>query len=178
MVFEEKTLDSERIYEGKIINLRKDKVTVKSGTSYREIIEHRGAAVIAALTDDNEMVMVKQFRKPAEKVLLEVPAGKIDPGEDPMDTAIREMKEETGYEAEKVEYLMKFYPAVGYSEEILHLYLFRGLRPGETNFDENEAIETELYPVDQLYKMAMAGEIEDGKTLIAILTVKSLLQQM
>ena len=97
MTFEEKTLKSERIYEGAIINLRRDKVTVQHGTSYREIVEHNGGAVLAAVTDRGRLVMVRQFRKPAERVMLEVPAGKIDPGEKPEEAAVRELKEETGY---------------------------------------------------------------------------------
>lgn len=174
MTFEEKTLKSEKIYEGAIINLRRDKVTVQGGTSYREIIEHNGGAVIAALTEDKKLVMVRQYRKPADKVMLEVPAGKIDPGEKPLDAAVRELKEETGYTAAKVEFLTQFYPSVGYSEEVLYLYLCTGLTPGETNFDENEAIDIEEVELDRLFKMAMSGEIDDAKTLIAILMVKAL----
>ena len=174
MTFEEKTLKSEIIYQGAIINLRRDKVTVQGGTSYREIIEHNGGAVIAALTEDKKLVMVRQYRKPADKVMLEVPAGKIDPGEKPLEAAVRELKEETGYTAEKVEFLTQFYPSVGYSEEMLYLYLCTGLTPGETNFDENEAIDIEEVELDRLFKMAMSGEIDDAKTLIAILMVKAL----
>ena len=174
MTFEEKTLKSEKIYEGAIINLRRDKVTVQGGTSYREIIEHNGGAVIAALTEDKKLVMVRQYRKPADKVMLEVPAGKIDPGEKPLEAAVRELKEETGYTAEKVEFLTQFYPSVGYSEEVLYLYLCTGLTPGETNFDENEAIDIEEVELDRLFKMVMSGEIDDAKTLIAILMVKAM----
>ncbi len=174
MTFEEKTLKSEKIYEGTIINLRRDKVTAQGGTSYREIIEHNGGAVIAALTEDKKLVMVRQYRKPADKVMLEVPAGKIDPGEMPLEAAVRELKEETGYTASKVEFLTEFYPSVGYSEERLYLYLCTGLTPGETCFDENEAIEIEEIDLDRLFKMAMSGELDDAKTIIAILMVKAL----
>ena len=174
MTFEEKTLKSEKIYEGTIINLRRDKVTVQGGTSYREIIEHNGGAVIAALTEDKKLVMVRQYRKPADKVMLEVPAGKIDPGEMPLEAAVCELKEETGYTASKVEFLTEFYPSVGYSEERLYLYLCTGLTPGETCFDENEAIEIEEIDLDRLFKMAMSGELDDAKTIIAILMVKAL----
>ena len=109
MTFEEKTLDTQRIYEGAIINLRRDKVTVQNGTSYREIVEHNGGAVLAALTPEGKMVMVRQFRKPAERVMLEVPAGKIDAGELPERAAVRELKEETGYTAGTVRHLTSFY---------------------------------------------------------------------
>ena len=177
MTFEEKTLKSERIYEGAIINLRKDKVTVEHGTSYREIVEHNGGAVLAALTADGKMVMVRQYRKPAERVMLEVPAGKIDPGEEPMHAAIRELKEETGYTAGKVRLLTRFYPSVGYSEEMLYLYLCTELTPGETCFDENEAIDLEEMDLEILYHMVMDGRIEDAKTVIAILMVRSLLAE-
>lgn len=174
MTFEEKTLKSEKIYDGVIINLRRDKVTVQGGTSYREIVEHNGGAVMAALTEDKKLVMVRQYRKPADKVMLEVPAGKIDPGEMPLEAAVRELKEETGYTASKVEFLTEFYPSVGYSEERLYLYLCTGLTPGETCFDENEAIEIEEIDLDRLFKMAMSGELDDAKTIIAILMVKAL----
>lgn len=172
MTFEEKTLKSERIYEGTIINLRRDKVTVQKGISYREIVEHNGGAVLAAITGEGKMVMVRQYRKPAGRVMLEVPAGKIDPGEKPEDTAVRELKEETGYSASHVRYMTYFYPSVGYSEEKLYLYLCTGLKPGETSFDENEAIDIEEMEIDELCQMVMRGEINDAKTVIAIMMVK------
>ena len=174
MIFEEKKIDSERIYEGAILNVRRDTVTAVKGQAYREIIEHNGGAVIAALTEDRKLVMVRQYRKPADKVMLEVPAGKIDPGEKPIEAAVRELKEETGYAASKVEFLTEFYPSVGYSEEKLYLYLCTGLTPGETCFDENEAIDIEEIELDKLFKMAMSGELDDAKTIIAILMVKAL----
>ena len=172
MTFEEKTVRTERIYEGKIINVRKDQVMAVNGLSYREIVEHSGGSVIAAVTDGGQMIMVRQYRKPAERVMLEVPAGKIDPGEEPFDAAVRELREETGYTAEHMELLTRMYPSVGYAEEILYIYLATGLTPGETHFDENEAIDVGIYPVDQLYDMVMTGQIEDGKSQVAILMVK------
>jgi len=174
MTFEEKTLSSEMIYEGKILNLRKDKVTTVNGTSYREIIEHNGAAVMAAITDEGKMVMVRQFRKAAEKIMLEAPAGKIDPGEDARAAALRELREETGYDAGHIELLTKFYPSVGYCAEKLYLYLCTELTAGDTDFDESEAIDIEEIEIDELYKMAMNGEIDDGKTAIAIFMVREL----
>lgn len=168
MVFEEKVLSSEMLYEGRIINLRKDKVTVVNGTSYREVVEHNGGAVLLAVTDDHKMIMVRQYRRPADKVMFEVPAGKIDPGEDPIETAVRELKEETGYTAGKVKYLCRFYPSVGFSEEVLYLYLCTELTEGETEFDDNEALDLEKWDIDELHEMVMRGEIDDAKTLIAI----------
>lgn len=177
MTFEEKTIKSERIYEGAIINLRRDEVTVQNGTSMREIIEHNGGAVLAAVTGEGKLVMVRQYRKPAGRVMLEVPAGKIDPGESAEAAAKRELKEETGYTAGKIKFLMQFYPSVGYSEEILYLYLCTDLTPGETNFDENEAIDIEEYEINRLHKMVMDGDVQDAKTIIAIMTVKNLLEE-
>lgn len=177
MTFEEKTLESQRIYEGTIINLRRDKVTVQNGTSYREIVEHNGGAVLAALTAEGKLVMVRQFRKPAERVMLEVPAGKIDAGETPMQAAVRELKEETGYTAGNVKHLLSFYPSVGYSQEQLHLYLCTDLTAGETCFDENEAIDIEKMEVELLFNMVQSGQIQDAKTVIAILMVRALLAE-
>lgn len=177
MTFEEKTLDTQRIYEGAIINLRRDKVTVENGTSYREIIEHNGGAVLAAVTDEGKMVMVRQYRKPAERVMLEVPAGKIDAGETPLETARRELKEETGYTPSEVEYMTEFYPSVGYSEEVLYLYLCTGLTAGETCPDENEALDILEMDIDELYQMVMRAEIRDAKTIVAIMMVRSLAEE-
>ena len=177
MIFEEKTLESQMIYQGKILNLRRDKVTVQTGISSREIIEHNGGAVIGALTDDGNLVMVKQFRKPAGRVLLEVPAGKRDGSEKGIEVAIRELKEETGYTAKEMIFLTSFYPTPGYSEEVLDIFLAKGLTPGETDFDENEAIDICEYPLSELVDMAMRGEIEDGKTLITVLMVKKYLER-
>lgn len=174
MTFEEKTIDTERIFEGKIINVRRDRVTVMEGESFREIVEHNGGAVIAAVKSDGRMIMVRQFRKPAERVMLEVPAGKIDEGENPETAALRELKEETGYTAGKIRKLTQMYPSVGYSEEILHLYLCTELTAGETCFDENEAIDIEEYDIDELVSMVMNGTIQDAKSQIAILMVKTL----
>ena len=174
MTFEEKTVNSERIYEGRIINLRRDTVTVINGESQREIVEHGGGAVIAAVKDDGKMIMVKQFRKPVERIMLEVPAGKLDQGEEPTAAALRELKEETGYRAANIRLLTKMYPSVGYSEELLYLYLCTELTKGEPAFDDNEAIDIEEYDIDDLYKMVMNGQIEDGKSQVAILMVKGL----
>lgn len=169
MTFEEKTLASERIYEGKILNLRKDKVTVKTGASYREIVEHNGGSVILPIDEDDNVIMVKQFRKPFEEVILELPAGKIDGDEDPMQAAIRELKEETGCRAENIRPLGKIYPSVGYTTEILYLYMAWDLEEGETDFDDNEAIDIVRIPFKEAIEKVIDGEICDAKTVAALL---------
>lgn len=174
MVVEEKTISSERIYEGRILNLRKDKVSVKDNkTSYREIVEHNGGVALAAVTPEGKMVMVRQYRKAAEKAVLEVPAGKIEKDEDHRLTAERELKEETGYSAGKIEYITSFYSSIGYSTEVIYLYYATDLTPGETDFDDNEAIEILEYDLPELKRMVLSGEIEDAKTIAAILLVES-----
>ena len=176
MTFEEKTLDSEMIYRGAILNLRRDKVTVINGESYREIIEHNGGALVAALTDENKLVMVKQYRKPAGRIMLEVPAGKRDGSESGEEVARRELKEETGYSAKEIVPLGSLYTSPGYSEEVLDMYLAMGLTKGETDFDDNEAIDIEEYPIDELVEMIMKGTIQDGKTQLIILKVMEYLK--
>lgn len=176
MIFEEKTLDSKRIYEGRIINLRVDKVTVVSGTSTREIVEHNGGSVIAAVTNDNKIIMVKQFRKPMESPILEVPAGKLDGDEDPADAALRELSEETGYSAGKLEKLTEFYPSVGYTTEVLHIYLATDLKPGACHPDENEVLEVMEMDLEEVYRMVMDGRIHDGKTIAAVMMARDKLR--
>ena len=170
MSFEEKTIESDVIYKGQILTLRKDKVHVRDGkTAYREIIEHRGAVAILPITNEGKVILVEQYRKAAEKSLIEIPAGKMEGGEDPLETAKRELEEETGYQAENIEFMTKIYPAVGYSGEKIYIYRATGLKKGKTNFDEDEDIETIEMPIEEITKLVLAGKIEDSKTIIAIL---------
>ena len=174
MIFEEKTIKKETIYEGKIPNLRCDIVQAVGGEATREVIEHNGAVAMVALTADGKVIMEKQYRYPMRKVILEIPAGKIDKGEtDPDEAAVRELKEETGYTAGRMEKLGKIYPSVGYSEEGINLYLCRDLVPGETDMDEDEAIEIEEYDFDEACRMAESGEIRDAKTVCALLMARA-----
>lgn len=173
MTFEEKTVSSESIYKGAILNLRRDKVTVSGGGySYREIVEHSGGAVAVALTDDGNVVLVKQFRKPMEKVVTELPAGKIEKGEDPLETMKRELKEETGYTASHLKLMAEFNPSVGYTNETLYIYLATGLVPGKPQPDEHEALEIKKIPLDDAIQMVVNGEITDGKTMTGLLLTK------
>ncbi|TCO79832.1 NUDIX hydrolase [Marinisporobacter balticus] len=176
MLQNEKTIRSEKIFQGKIINLRLDTVQLSDEKEYsREIIEHSGGAAIIPITEDNKIIMVRQFRKPVEDFLLEVPAGKLDKGEDPLVCAVRELKEETGYEAKDVKFLFSFYSSPGFSNEMLYLYVAKDLISGEVNPDEGEYIEIESYSIDELLNMIYNGEIKDGKTITAIMAVKDFL---
>ena len=173
MIFEEKLISSERIYEGAILNVRRDTVTAKKGQAHREIIEHNGAVCIVPITDDGKVVMVEQFRYAMGGVVLEMPAGKIDEGEtDPKQTAIRELKEETGYTATDIRYLGMVNTSVAYSLEKIHIYGMTGLTKGETDFDEDEAIEMKLMDFDQVYDMATSGKLIDVKTIAALAMAK------
>ena len=173
MIFEEKLIESERIYEGAILNLRRDKVTAASGTAYREIVEHNGAVAIVALTDDNHIIMERQYRYACGRAVLEVPAGKIDKGEtDPVAAAVRELKEETGYTADEIIHLGDCNPSCAYSEEVIHIYLMRGLTKGEQSLDDDEVLELIEMPFEEVYEMGVRGEIVDSKTLAALLMTK------
>ena len=173
MSFKEELIESERIYEGAILNLRRDKVTAPSGTAYREIVEHNGAVAIVALTEDNNIVMERQYRYACGRDVLEIPAGKIDKGEtDPVAAALRELKEETGYTASEIIHMGDCNPSCAYSEEVIHIYLMRGLTKGERALDDDEDIELFEMPFDEVYEMGVRGEIVDSKTLAALLMTK------
>ena len=174
MVVEEITLSSERIYEGKILNLRKDTVTVKEGrVSHREVVEHRGGVVILGVTVEGKIPMIRQYRKAAGQVMFELPAGKLEKGEDPMEAALREFKEETGYTAAAIRHVSSFYPTVGYSEEVLHIYFAEDLTAGDMEPDDNESIDIEEYEPEALYKLIDSGGMNDGKSLIALLLYRN-----
>ena len=173
MIFKEELIESERLYEGAILNLRRDKVTASSGTAYREIVEHNGAVAIVALTEDNNIVMERQYRYACGRAILEIPAGKIDKGEtDPVAAAVRELREETGYTASEIIHLGDCNPSCAYSEEVIHLYLMRGLTKGERELDDDEVIELIEMPFDEVYEMGARGELVDSKTLAALLMTK------
>jgi len=174
MVFEEKTISSEMIYEGAILNLRRDTVTIKEGrTSHREIVEHNGGVVILGVTKDGKIPMIRQYRKATGQVIFELPAGKLEKGEDPAEAALREMKEETGYTAGSIRHISSFYPTVGYSEEILHIYFACDLTAGDMEPDENESIDLEECEPEALYKLIDEGGMNDGKSMLALLLYRN-----
>lgn len=177
MIFEEKTMKSEKIYEGKILNIKVDTVELPDKKySKREIVEHPGGVGIITITADNSLVLVKQFRKAVEDFLWEIPAGKLEVNEEPRETAIRELREETGYEANKLTYITEFYTSPGYCNEKIHLFLAEDLIEVESSPDPGEFLEKAIISLDDLSKMLDRGEIMDSKTIIGINIAKQHLQ--
>ena len=168
MDFEEKTLDREYVYKGKILNLRRDDIVLPDGNkSVREIVEHGGGSAVLCVKD-GKVLLVRQYRYAYGKALWEIPAGKINAGEDPRETAVRELEEECGIVAEDMKLIAEIYPSPGYTEEIIRLYSASGLRDGKTHFDADEYVESFWIDIDEAKRMAENGEINDAKTLIAL----------
>lgn len=167
-MFEEITMKSEKIYEGKIINLRIDTIEMpEKRYSKREIVEHPGSVGIIAITEDDSLILVRQYRKAVEDFLLEIPAGKLEVNEEPRETGVRELQEETGYVAGEIKYLMDFYPSPGFTDEKISIFLAEDLVKVGENPDEGEFIEIEKVHIDDLESMIKKGEVLDGKTIIA-----------
>lgn len=171
--FEEKTLSRKELFKGKIIEVVLDEVQLPDGSvSERELVFHPGGVAIIPITKDHKMVMVKQFRKPMEKVILEIPAGKIDPGEQsyPKETAKRELEEETGYKANKLTHVNSMYLSPGFANEILHIYYAEDLEKVENPLpqDEDEVLELYSLTLEEAKKAITSGLICDAKTIFAV----------
>ncbi|MDR0222312.1 MAG: NUDIX hydrolase [Oscillospiraceae bacterium] len=176
MELNEKTLSSEVVYDGKIVRLTKDVVLLQNGKEVaREVIKHPGGVCVIALTDEDDVIFVRQFRYPHKKALREIPAGKLEYGEDPLECGKRELLEETGYTAKKFEYLGEMLPTPAYCGEVIHMYLARELEAGEQKLDDNEFLDVEKIPFDKAIDMIFHNEITDGKTQLAMLKAKILL---
>ncbi len=172
----EKTLSSKTIFEGRIITVKQDIALLPDGNEAgREYIEHPGGVCVVPVTDNNEVLMVKQFRYPYKEVVLEIPAGKKDKGEDPFTTGKRELKEETGASAKQYVELGELYPSPGYCGEIIWMYGAKGLDFGETNPDDDEFLEVKKIPLKKAVEMIINGEIKDAKTQTAILKINYLI---
>lgn len=170
MKLTEKTVNTKLHFQGRVINLREDTVELEDGTlASREIVEHPGGVCVIGMTDDGKIPMVRQFRAPFGKVLLEVPAGKLNYGEDHFECGKREFLEETGYSAEEYVYFGALYPSVGFLTETLHIYYAKGLTKGEQKLDEDEFLDVKHFTLDELLKLVDQNEIKDAKTVVAIL---------
>ncbi|AQQ53666.1 NUDIX hydrolase [Planococcus lenghuensis] len=173
--FEEKTVHSERIYEGKIINLKVDDVTLPNGKqSKRELVEHPGAVAVIAITPDNKLVMVEQYRKALERSIVEIPAGKLEKGEEPAASAKRELEEETGYTAGSFRHIQSFSTSPGFADEVIHLYAAEELKKTEQGAapDEDEFVELLEVTMEEAEQMMQDGRIYDAKTAFAVLWAK------
>ncbi len=169
---DEKILSSEPIYQGKLVDLHRVTVELPDGSqAWREVIRHPGAVAVVPLLDGDRVVLVRQFRTAARAVTLEIPAGTLEPGEDPARAAQRELQEEIGYRPGELERLVGEYTAPGYTDELIHIYLATGLTPSRLDGDVDEFIDTLTLPLDAALDMVARGEITDGKTLIGLLWV-------
>jgi len=179
MSFFEKQLESKTVYEGLIVNVKRDVVELRNGNNAeREVVEHPGGVCIVALTDDMKVLMVRQFRYTMKEDLLEIPAGKLEPGEEPFTCAVRELSEETGYTASKWIDFGIIYPSAGVYREKLYLYLALDLTKGEMHLDENELLSVEEVDMDELIRQIMANELKDAKSVVGILKTKLYLDSL
>lgn len=173
----EKTLTSETKFEGRIIKVLHDTVELENGkTSAREVVCHNGGVCVAALTEQNEVLLVRQFRYPYKEVLLELPAGKLEKGEDPFEAVKREQMEETGTTGENYFSLGNLYPSPGYCGEIIRIWACRVAQKGEMHLDEDEFLEVERIPLDKAVEMVLNNEIPDSKTQVGILKTAALVK--
>jgi ADP-ribose pyrophosphatase len=163
-------MKKKKIYEGKILGLSVYDGKIEGRKVKREMIEHRGAAAMLAFDENNKVILVKQHRFPHGYV-LEIPAGTLEKGEDPLKCAFRELEEETGYRAKKMSSLITYYPSIGYNTEVIHCFLASGLKKiSDLSLDEDEILSVEKIDLKKLLRMIKSGKIQDSKTICAVLT--------
>ena len=178
MSHSETQLESRTVFEGRVITVTFDKVRLENGAEgTREVVHHHGGACIAALTDRDEIYLVRQYRYALGQELWELPAGKLEKGEDPFEAAKRELEEECGLTADKYTSLGEFYPTVGYDTEIIYTWVATGLHETRMHLDADEFLTPDRVPLTQAYEMVMRGEIKDGKTIAGVLKLKALLDE-
>ena len=169
----EKTVSTNNVYEGKIITCKVKEIILPDGSrGVREIVEHNGGACILAIDNDKNTYLVRQFRSPFERVVLEVPAGKLEKDEDPYECASRELQEETGFKASKIIPLGKAYASPGYTSEVIYMYMATGLEFVGNNLDKDEYLNVEKISLEDLVKAVDEGVIVDGKSISCILKAK------
>ena len=174
----EKTLSSETLFEGRVITLTKDTALLENGrTATREVVHHHGGACIVPYFADGTICMVRQFRYAMQQELWELPAGKLEKGEDPFEAAKRELEEECGLTADHYTSLGEFYPTVGYDTEIIYTWVATGLHETHMHLDADEFLTPDRVPLEKAYEMVMRGEIKDGKTIAGVLKLKAMLNE-
>lgn len=167
---EETTISSQQVFKGDLLNVFKDAVALPDGRqASREFIKHPGAVAVVPFTEDGQIIMVRQFRYPLGMEMLEIPAGKLDPGETPEECALREVAEETGFSPRTLRKIGPIHTTPGFSDEVIHLYLAQDLVPSDKRPDEDEFLKVETYTPAQLRKMIAEGVISDAKSIIALL---------
>ena len=163
----ETRIDGSVVYDGGFLKISRDQVSLPDGaTAFREYIKHPGAVVVLAILDDGSVLLERQFRYPLRRVFIELPAGKIDPGEDVLACAKRELQEETGYTASDWQFVTTIHNAIAYSDEYLDLFIARGLTPGPAKLDDGEFLETFSATLPEMLEMVRSGQITDVKTMI------------
>ncbi|MCI8648601.1 MAG: NUDIX hydrolase [Anaerotruncus sp.] len=171
----ERKLESQQIYQGKILSLRCDKVELEDGrTAFREVIDHHGGVAILAVDDQDHILFVSQFRYAVGEQLLELPAGKLELGENPRACGIRELEEECGCTADEFFLLGRMYPTCAYDTETIHIFFARGLHPAKQHLDDGEFLTVKRIPAQEAFRMVLEGELPDGKTQLGILKYKAL----
>ncbi len=171
----EKFLAEEKIYDGKILSLSRCTVELENGrTTFREVVRHHGGVCVAALDSEERLLMVRQFRFPAGEELLELPAGKLEKGEEPMACGFRELEEETGHTAARLIPLARMLPTPAYCTEVIHIYRAEGLTPTRQHLDPGEFLSVERVPFDEAVAMVLDGKIPDAKTQLGILALAAL----
>lgn len=172
MKYKERTIEKKSLFKGTVIELEYHTVELCNGKeAHREIIRHKGGVAIVPVTENNEIYLVKQYRKPYDMELLEVPAGKLEleQHEDPQACAVRELQEETGLRAERITYLTTMYPSPGYTDEKIYIYKAEGLTQGSLSLDEDEFLDVKICTIKEAVDMVKKGVIMDAKSVIAIL---------
>ena len=178
MELREEMVSQKTVYEGVIVNVRMDKAKLLDGRiTNREVVEHPGGVAVFAMDQEDKVIMVRQFRYPMGEVVLELPAGKLEPGEDPRDSGLRELEEETGLQPQTFLSMGYSYSSPGILAEKIHLYFAKDLVQGPVHPDDGEFLEVVRIPYDQLMDMVAQGEIKDGKTLAGILKASLLLKE-
>lgn len=176
MHLEEKTISSQEIFDGKVFRVTKDMALLENGNeAVREVVHHSGGVTVIPITDNNEIIMVRQYRYAADKILLEIPAGKLEKGESHYDAGKRELLEETGCTCSEYKYLGELLPTPAYVTEVIHMYMAEGLEYSEQHLDEDEFLDVVKIPLEKAVEMVLSGEIKDSKTQIGVLKAYHLL---